>query len=81
MRAYLLFTIAADKPSAATELGHKSLANAKQIVIGGHLGDVFLHVESSEQDRAHPAAHLTRAMADLSAIDGVTAMSVISIRA
>jgi hypothetical protein len=75
-QAYVVFEIAASSNVSATtdKLRSTSLGNCKQLIIGGHLRDVFVHIACDE------GGDLNQAFLRLSRVDGIARATIVSLK-
>jgi len=79
VQAYVIFEVgaAADDNATTERLRSTSLGNCKQLIIGRHARDVFVHIACDEQ---HGSTHLQQAMLDLSRVEGVVRATLVSVK-
>jgi hypothetical protein len=82
VQAYVVFEIGAssDQNAAAEKLRSTSLGNCKQVIIGRHARDVFVHIACDERGGPEDTSHLNQAFLRLSRVDGVARANIVSLK-
>ena len=80
VQAYVVFEVGASSTESAVEekLRGTSLSNCKQLIVGSHLLDVFVHIACDEPDRGD--GYLDQAFVRLSRVDGIARASIVSLK-
>jgi len=81
VQAYIVFEIGAssDQNATADKLRSTSLSNCKQLIIGRHARDVFVHIACDESG-APDTSYLNQAFLRLSRVDGVARANIVSLK-
>jgi hypothetical protein len=79
VQAYVVFEVAGSSAVSTTadKLRSTSLGNCKQLVIGQHARDIFVHIAC---DEGNNTSYLNQALLRLSQVDGIGRVSVISLK-
>ena len=80
VQAYVIFEVGASSTESAVgeKLRGTSLGNCKQLIVGSHLRDVFVHIACDEPDRGD--SYLDQALVRLSRIDGISRATIVSLK-
>jgi hypothetical protein len=80
VEAYVVFELGAssDESASADKLRGTSLGNCKQLIIGRHARDVFVHIACDERDQGEN--YLDQAFLRLSRTDGIVRATIVSLR-